>query len=181
MANGEIYFSVDYADFARRIRATEKQIDDLTTDHKVMRDILDKIQRRQETRWVRNFNSQGAEYGGKWRDIELDTFKGRRNKNAPTLVDSGKSKGELRGFMEDNAFSFGTFGIEWDFTGKGRSGKTGDAFPLPFHHTGYVNYMNNKRVAPREIWDLDSKDEDNAFRVFSQWAHKAISGFDIFS
>lgn len=171
-----INFKVDYSGFQKRLRASSKDINSIMKDRRSIDNLLDRLQKRQENRWMRNFNSQGAEYGTKWAAITEATRKGRSNPNNPTLVDSGHARGMLKPFMTDNSYPFGDVGIEWDFTGKGDS-----EFPLPFHHTGFTNYMTNRWVSPRVIWELDKKDEDNAFRLFSRWAHEEIRKLPILS
>lgn len=174
-------------DFAKRLRATEKEIEDIASSGG-LRTALEHVKSRQERRWIINFNSSGAEYGVNWSGIHDSTLDWRSNMGGSTstkpLVDTGHSYGMLRSFMDENSDMMVRVGggwVEWNFTDKGTSD-----FPLPFHHFGYTtpNAFGVKglvrEVTARPIWLMDNKDEENSFRTFSRWAHKAIRELSIF-
>lgn len=173
-------------EFSKRLKATEKEIDDITSSGG-LREAVERVKSRQERRWVINFNSEGAEYGVNWAGIHNSTLTWKESMGGSSdklLVDTGHSKGMLRGFMDENAtVRFGAKGVsvDWDFTNGGD-----EDFPLPFHHFGYTtpNAFGKKglvrSVAARPIWLMDEKDEENSFRTFSRWAHDAIRGLSIF-
>lgn len=178
-----VNFKVNFSNMRKRLRASRRDVSTIMKNREAVDNVVDRLQTRQENRWIRNFNTQGAEYGTSWQDITTGTMLFRDNPSGPPLQDTGSSAGQLKGFMSSNASPFGDIGIEWDFD----PSKGSSAFPLPFHHVGFTThnaYGIKGRVADvpaRPIWALDSKDSDNAFRLFSRWAHDEIRKLSILS
>lgn len=144
-------------------------------------DIEKRLENRQVRRWMKNYNSEGAEYGQKWAKYvkPKSTWDTQYRLNpryniGSTLNRTGTQKGQHSSQMRESASSYSIavgegLGVSWKFSNDIASG-----YYAVSHHTGYTFGKKNSEVPARQIWDLDQKDETNAYKLFSKWAHDKL-------
>lgn len=157
------------------IRSTTRALVSLRRELQNPQDGLERVKKKQISRWTKNFRNQGSEYGT-WAALAESTIAGRRARGQPAGPILQASGALLNVFNTENqAGIIAAQSIHWQFHGVsgGAGGATG-----PFHGEGFYNVpAGGVWVPPRVIWDLDQEDEENAEREMLKHIDRVIARY----
>ena len=136
------------------------------------REVLEKIKRRQISRWARNFDTQGSIYGP-WPALSPSwTIPERRSEGygaGPKLIRDGYLRAHF--VRSNNEGQVTNQAVQWNFQNKY------DAW-IVTHHEGMPNPLPNRKPIPaRPLWDLDPEDEDAMVKIMDDWVDDIVKRY----
>lgn len=132
---------------------------------------LERIKSNQNKRWDANFTAEGRLYDP-WAPLTAFTRREKAAKgfgNMPLLVRTGTLSSWVNAAQEDANVGMKT--LTWIF--KSTGSRTDGSYAV-FHSQGYHNTWAQRFIAPRVLWKLDSRDEQNAVDTLDQWIDEKV-------
>lgn len=161
----QLILADDVSGFFDRLRIKVDQAED-ALEH--LEEANERAAERQERRWVRNYASEGTEYGKRWQTTNLQYA---HPDWQSTLVVTGNQKTYLPGYMEEDR-TVTDHTVSWAFTNR-----VDEGYYAVSHHTGYTWERKNGKsvkVPPRNIWAFDARDERLNYRIYSETIHRRL-------